>query len=351
MKTLLARYQASHLGRMVTRYGERGGALLAGGTAYAALFSVFGALAAGFAVAGLLLGNHEALLDELVKATAEALPGLLTVDGQKGAIDPEQLLKSPSLFSVAGIVGFVVALVAGLGWVDALRIAIRTLFDLAPDARNIVLTKLTDVLWLACLGGLLVASAVLSMGLTAVGGTVLDWLGLDGALSRALLRVGTVVIVVLVNAVTLIVTFRWLAGLHLPLVRLARPVLVGGIALTILTQFSGVFVGSAGTRNPLLATGAVLVTLLVLFNLISRVMLYVAAWLATEDAPLPVHGPQPELDLAKHPTPQEQLVLVAPSTYDRTLLSAGAVLGAAAVLGVRVVVGALGSFGALVGRR
>ena len=58
MKALLARFKSSRLGRTLDRYNTRSGAVLAGGVAYAAVFSVFGALGAGFSIFGLLLGNN-----------------------------------------------------------------------------------------------------------------------------------------------------------------------------------------------------------------------------------------------------------------------------------------------------
>ncbi len=337
MKALLARFKASRLGRTLDRYNTRSGAVLAGGVAYAALFSVFGALVAGFSIFGLLLGNNETLFNQVVKATAEALPGLLKIDGNDGAIDPQSLV-NPNLFSVAGLVAFLTALFAGLGWVDALRASVRAMFDLPDDTRSVAIKKGLDVVWLASLGLTLLASAIVSLGLGSVAGLVLDALGLQGTVSRVLLRVLGFAVVVAVDMVVLLIVYRWLAELKLPLVRLRGALLFGGVGLALLTQFSGLLVGSAGSRNPLLATGALLVTLLVLFNFISRLMLYLAAWIATFDAPWDLeHGPAEPIDLTKAEV--EAAVQLEP-TYsqkaeDRTTAAAGFVLGASAVLGVR----------------
>lgn len=364
MKDLIARYKASRLGRTLDRYGQRNGAVLAGGVAYAALFSIFGALVAAFSVFGLLLGNNQALFDAVVRATSEAIPGLLDVDGSGGVLDPNDLAQS-NLFSTTGIIAFLAALFAGLGWVGALRDAVREMFDIPHDARNVVVKKLLDVVWLASLGLALLSSAVLSMGLTSIGGAVLDAMGLSGSFSRLVVRVLGFALVVAVNAAVLVIVFRWLAGLKLPFVRLRGPVVVGGLLLTVLTQFSGVFVGSVGGRNPLLATGAVLVTLLVLFNLMSRIMLYVGAWVATFDDPAPLEaGPSEAVDLSKPaverqvqrelvaagagitaaepekvPVPgggERELVRVSVRSQDRAVAAAGMVLGATAVIGIRL---------------
>ncbi len=352
MKTLMARYKASHIGRMMTRYGQRSGAVLAGGVAYAALFSAFGALVAAFSVFGLALGSNEALFDQVVKATAEALPGLLKVDGAGGAIDPKTLVQS-DLFSTTGAIAFLTSLFAGLGWVDALRSGVRAMFDIPQYQGNVVVQKLQDVLWLACLGLTLLASALLSMGLSSVGGVVLDTIGLHGGFVQFAVRGGGFLIVVLIETIVLFIVFRWLAGLRLPLVRLRGPLLVGGVGLAILTQFSGVFIGSAGTKNSLLATGAALVALLVLFNFISRLILYVAAWIASLEDPYLVHefGPAPALDLGKdlEPTAPERPT-VSVRAQDRVVAAAGVVLGVAVAMAGRVVLDGVASLRQLVGR-
>lgn len=298
MKNLLAWYQASRPGRMLTLYADRAGNVLAGGSAYAALFSVFGALVAGFSIAGLVLGSNEQLLDAVVRATADVFPGLLTVDGSQGVFDPKALLSRSNLFSTTGIIAFAVALFSGLGWVFYMRQAIRMVYGLPPDKRNYALKKAVDVVWLACLGALLLASAVLSMALTSVGGLVMDVLGVDGLWARALTRLGGFCVVVLVFSVAMFIIFRWMAGLHLPFNRLRSPCLVCGLVFAVLTQFSGLFVGSSA--NPIVATGALLATLLVLFNLMCRVVLYGTAWLATKDRPETLEqGPAEAVNLIK----------------------------------------------------
>lgn len=297
MKKLMQRWQASRLGRTVTMYGQRGGAVLAGGVAYAALFSVFGALVAGFSVLGLFLSNNADLFDQVVKAVSEAMPGLLDT-GNGGAVKPQSLVNS-NLVSWTGIVAFAAALFAGLGWVDSLRTAVRQMFDIPPYGRNFVMTKLLDVVWLACLGGVLLVSAVLSMAVGSIARPVLDAIGLQGPVVSFLLQALALAIVVLVDALALTIIYRWLSGLRLPFLRLRSGVLIGAVAMALLTNFSGQLVGSAGSKNPLLATGALLVTLLVLFNFISRVMLYVACWIANFDPlPEPAEATEP-LDLSK----------------------------------------------------
>lgn len=342
MKQLLARWKASRPGRSWERYGKRRGPVLAGGVAFAALFSLFGALVAGFSVFGLVLGSNERLFDEVAAAVDAQLPGLLNVGPDGGPIDPATLV-DPNLLSITGVIAFATALFAGLGWLGALREALRTVLGLPPDEQNIAMKKLTDVGVLAMLGfGILLAAAT-SIVVNAAASTLLQAVGLEGGpVSSAVVQLLALALVAVVDAALLLGIFRVLVRLRLPWSQVRMPVLVGGVAQALLVSLSGVLVGNAGGRNPLLATGAVLVGALVLLNLIARIQLLVAAWLSTapaHDSAAPVTRTRVQIDLEKHALPGQPRVLPSYSARaaDRTTIAAGVVLGVVAVTGLRVV--------------
>lgn len=353
MKDLIARFQRSHAWRAWTLYGQRRGPVLAGGIAYAGLFSVFGAVVAGFSVFGLVLGSNGPLFDAVVSAVDDSLPGLLDVPAGDGVISPASLV-DPNLVSVTGAIAFLTALVAGLGWLAALRAGVRSMHDMAPLKRNVVTTKLLDVGVLATLGLAILGSAVVSIGTGSAASYLLQLVGLEGGpIASGVLRVASVAVVAAADTVILLVVFRLLAGLHLPWVRMRPAVIGGGVALAVLTQLSGLLVGSVGARNALLATGAVLVGLLVLLNLVSRVILLASCWMVAVDDPSRVleHGAAEAVDLSKgdlHPSQRAARLAQVPPTYsqraaDRTTLAAGVVLGATASVGVRVLRRGVGS--------
>ena len=347
MKDLLARLQRSHAWRAWQLYGLRHGPVLAGGIAYAGLFSVFGAVVAGFSVFGLVLGSNGPLFDAVVSAVDDTLPGLLDVPPGDGVIEPASLV-DPNLVSWTGAIAFVTALLAGLGWLDALRTGVRSMHGMAPVKQNVVKTKLVDVAVLATLGLAVLASAAVSIGTGSAASWLLQLVGLEGGpVASTVLRVAAFCVVAAADTVILLVVFRLLAGLHLPWVRMRAAVIGGGVALAAITHLSGLLVGSAGSRNPLLATGAVLVGLLILLNLVSRVILLASCWMVAVDDParVVVHGPDEAVDLVKDDLRPSQhaarLAQVRP-TYgqraaDRTTLAAGVVLGAGAVVAGRVV--------------
>ena len=346
MKGLLARLQRTHAWRAWQAYGKRRGPILAGGIAYAGLFSVFGAVVAGFSVFGLVLGSNGPLFDAVVRAVDDSLPGLLDVPAGDGVIEPSSLV-DPNLVSWTGAIAFLTAVLAGLGWLDALREGVRAMAGLPPLEQNVVKAKLVDVGVLATFGLAVLASAVLSIGTGSAASWLLQQVGLEGGpVASGVLRVAAFLVVAAADALILVVVYRLLAGLHLPWVRMRPAVIGGGMALALLTHLSGLLVGSAGSRNPLLATGAVLVGLLVLLNLVSRVMLLAACWMVTLEDPAKTleHGPPEALDLTKDdPRPSQRAARLASvqPTYgqraaDRTTLAAGVVLGAAAVVTGRV---------------
>ena len=69
-----------------------------------------------------------------------------------------------------GVVGIAGLLWAGLGWVDALRDAIRTMWHHDTDAGNIAVKKLNDILVLAGLGSLLLLSTLVTGGASSADG-------------------------------------------------------------------------------------------------------------------------------------------------------------------------------------
>ncbi len=341
-KALVAKVQSSHPWRAWQWNLERRGSVMAGGIAFAGLFSVFGALLAGFSLLGLALGNDGDLYDSVVGTVDQALPGLLDVPAGDGVVDPADVVQS-DLVTWTGGIAFATALFAGLGWLDALRMAIRVMFDLPWLQKNVVVKKLGDAVVLATVGLSLVASALVSLLIGSAASWLLRLVGVeDGPVATLVLRLAALGVVVALDVVILVVILRLLAGVRLPWARLRGGVLIGALAMAALTQGAGLLAGSAASRNPLLATGAALVGLLLILNLVSRVMLYACAWIAVDVVPDPVHE---RVDLRKavrsgRPAAQSPAHRSEPTSSqratDRTTLAAGVVLGAVGLATARV---------------
>ncbi|GAB2686195.1 YihY/virulence factor BrkB family protein [Thalassiella azotivora] len=346
MRALLGRVTASRPVRTWQHYGQRRGNLLAGGIAFTALFSVGASLVVGFTVLGTVLGRDSELRDRVLAAVDEQLPGLLDLPPDGGLVAPEDLFAADVL-SWTGVVAFVLALVSGVRWVGAIRQGIRSVFVLPTEDAFVVRQMARDAAVLATLGLAVLASAVLGLVVSTAAEWLLGLVGVeDSPVGAFLLRALGVLVVLAVDTGILLVLFRWLAGVRVPIDALRSGALVGAVGIGVLKLFGGLLLGATGGSNPLLAGSAVLAGLLLWMNIMSRVVLLAAAWAAThrrpEPEPLPASAVgEPAAPRATAAGPRAPLTpSFGQRSADRTTLAAGAVLGAIALTGARAVAGA-----------
>ncbi|MBS1675359.1 MAG: YihY/virulence factor BrkB family protein [Actinobacteria bacterium] len=263
-------------------YSEKHGPALADGITYRALFSVFAAVLLGFSLAALWLAGDARAMAALVAAVDAVVPGLI---GDEGLVRPDAITVPAGLtlagaFSLIGLIG------AALGAIGSLRIALRTLAGKIVD----------DVLWiwvilrnLALAAGIGVAFA-LSAAATIAGSFGVDWLaswlGAQHSTTTAIAeRILALLIVFGLDTALVAGLFAVLSGVRAPRGTLWAGSALGGLGLLALQQLSAVVVGGA-TANPLLASFAALVALLLWLNLSAQVVLIASAWIITgvEDA-------------------------------------------------------------------
>ncbi|SDQ12073.1 YihY/virulence factor BrkB family protein [Quadrisphaera sp. DSM 44207] len=284
LASLLHRLAISHPGRAVAHYAAHRGTVLAGGLAYVALFSLVSSVIAAFTVVGLVVGQDFLLRDQVVAAIDTQVPGLLrTEQDPQGVLGVEDLFRR-DLLSSTGALFFVTALVSGLGWVGALRDGVRAMFGVPQLDVGVLARRLRDLRGLLTFGVVLLASAVLSVTVNAFGGWLLRLVGLEGGpAGAALLRVLSVLAVLVVDTTIFVVVLRGLSGVPLPWREVRTAALVGAVGLGALKLFGGILLRAITTNssNPVLATSAVLVGLLLWMNVVSRVVLFAAAWAAT----------------------------------------------------------------------
>ncbi|QTX04933.1 YihY/virulence factor BrkB family protein [Agromyces archimandritae] len=259
-------------------YQEHHGAMLADSVAYRALFSVFAGVFLGFAIAGVWLAGNPGAMRALTDALDAAVPGLV---GGDGLLDPDSLVRPISL-SIAGAIALAGLIGTAIGAVSSLRTALRTIAD-QPDPKGFFLwTMLRDLLLAVGFGAALAVAALVTVAGTAALGIVFDWLGMSTR--SGLFDTGTRAISILVtfaiDTLVVAVMFRVLAGLRPRARSLWAGALLGGLGLTVLQVLSGLFVGGA-TSNPLLASFASLVALLIWFDFSCQVILIAGAYIVT----------------------------------------------------------------------
>ena len=266
--------------RVLLHFSDSRGFLLAAGLSYHSIFAVFAGVWVGFATFGLILRQHPALSDAFFGLVSRAVPGLLSSATTTGAIDPRDLLEIQAL-SWTGAIAAVGLVLTALGWLSSCRDAIRALFSLPAAKGNFLLLKLKDLgLAIGFGAALLVSSALLVLSTRALGFT-LSRLGIDEHSPIATVLgggIGLLLMFVLDTAV-LATLYRILSDLQIPLRRLLAGALIGAIGLGVLKLLGGALLGGA-SHNPLLASFAVIVGLLIWFNLVCQVILLAASWIA-----------------------------------------------------------------------
>lgn len=261
--------------RVWLHYAERRGPMLSDSVTYRALFSVFAGVLLGFSFAAIWLADNPAAWQSLVSAVDAAIPGLVGEDGLVDVTD----IQAPAGLTVAGIIALVGLVAAAIGAIGSLRVALRTLADKVHDDVLFVWVLLRNLLLAIAIGG----GFVLSAGATFVGtsfvGGVLDWLGISESwLAEFATRTVSIVVVFLLDMALVALAFRTLSGVRPRARSLWTGAFLGALGLIVLQQLSSLFVSGAGS-NPLLASFAALIALLLWLNLSAQVILLAGTWI------------------------------------------------------------------------
>jgi len=264
--------------RVWLHFLDRNGFLLAAGMSYQALFAVFAAAYVGIAVAGLWLAGNEATLAAAVALVNTWVPGLI---GEDGIIDPRVFASTTVVLGWTGGVAAVGLIWTAISWVTYSRMAVRAVFMLEKDTRNYFVMKARDLVVAALFGvALLVASAlsVLSTELLSQFFGLVGW-STESFWFTAGVRGTGLLFVFAIDTLALAALFRFLSRATIQWRRLWGGSVLGGLALVGL-QLLGTLLATGATSNPLLATFAVFVGLLIYFRLTGVVTLVAAAWIA-----------------------------------------------------------------------
>jgi membrane protein len=263
--------------RVYTRFSERDGELLAAGMSFQSVFAVFAALFVGFAVAGFWLRANPDVLAAIIDIINGSVPGLIA---EGGVISPDALA-SAEVIGWTGVVALVGLLGTAIGWLGFMRQAVRAVFGVPPVERFFLLQKGIDLLLALGFGLLLLAGGIVSVVSTAAVDWAIDLTGLDpdAVIASGGVRLVGIGVSVLINVAALSLIYRVLSAIPIPVRDLLVASTVGSVALAGLSIASGYLLGGA-TRNPLLATFAVFIGLLLWFAIVWRVVLLCATWIA-----------------------------------------------------------------------
>ncbi|WP_396641569.1 YihY/virulence factor BrkB family protein [Microbacterium sp.] len=259
-------------------YSEHRGPMLADSITYRLLFAVFAAVLLGFSIAALWLSGNAAAWQALIDAVNSVIPGLV---GEDGLIETSDI-QAPAGLSLTGVLSSLGLLGAAIGSVGQVRSALRSLADQPNEDIFIVWALLRNLGVAVGVGVALVAAAGVTFFGTALVDVVGGWFGVpaDHPLSSWGTWLLSAAVVFVLDVLVIAVMFRVLSGVKATGRTLWTGALIGGFGLIVLQQLSGLFVGGARS-NPLLASFAALIALLLWFNLSSQVVLISAAYILT----------------------------------------------------------------------
>nr|WP_277348489.1 YihY/virulence factor BrkB family protein [Planctomonas sp. JC2975] len=253
------------------------------GMSYQSLFAVFAAIWVGFSIAGIWLTSNPNVMNALVGLIDEAIPGLISTSAttNNGVISQQTLTGLGTAFGWTSIIAAIGLIWTAIAWLYYTRQAVRAMFSLARDERNYALQKITDLALAIAFGVVLIISAIVTVITTEAMNNFLDYVGIESNSFWVNFFGRTVgfAVAIALNYLVLTAMYRVLSRVVIPWRYLVAGPLLGSAALVGLSALSGLLIGGA-SKNPLLATFAVFVGMLLLFNWICRVILLAAAWIA-----------------------------------------------------------------------
>ena len=280
---LKGRNWVKHLTRAAKRFSERLGSQFAAAITYFSFLALVPILMVAFSVAGFVLSSHPDLLQQLQDQVAKQIPGDLSSTISK-ALD--QAVKAR--FTV-GIIGLVIALYSGIGWMGNVRQAVqaqwRPDFDDDQEIANesFVKTLFKNLWMLVGLGLALVISLALSAIGNALADKILGWVGLtDVSWLHPLIVAVSLGLAVAAD----VLIFMWVysvlppEGMKAPRGALVRGSIIAAVVFELLkfaltNLLPGVLSGGASA-----AVFGPIIGLLAFFNLVATTVLFVAAWIA-----------------------------------------------------------------------
>lgn len=269
-----------HLLSMNEHYGKVGGSNLAGAVTYFGFLSFFPILAVAFAVIGIVANVYPDARENLVDAIGQVFPGIVVSGKAKqGEISIDTFSDSaPGILSI----GLLTLLYSGLGWLSSLRTALYAAFEEDPGEQpNFVIGKIRDLVTLAAIGFVLVASVAVSSLVTNLSTRILDLIGLSDTLAPLLIALG-VVVGLGASSLLFFSLFKLLVDPPIPAKALWQGALLGAIGFEALKLLSSALI-TATSKQPATQAFGIALVLVVWINYFSRVVMYAASWAYTSE--------------------------------------------------------------------
>lgn len=235
---------------------------------FVALFPLL-TLAAAVAAATLTDSQQRRLEDRL----ADQVPGI------------SQQLDISGLVDNAGTIGLIAGgllVFTGISWVGSMRECLRAVWELPDEEENPVLSKVKDAGILIGFGGAVVISVAVSAAATMMIGWITRQLGIDEhGWGVFLLQIVAFGVAVLADFLLLLYVLTLLPGVEPSRRRLVVAALIGAAGFELLKLLLSSYLRDVASRNMYGAFG-VPVALLLWINFTAKLLLFCAAWTATQ---------------------------------------------------------------------
>lgn len=268
-----------HVVAMVVHYNAVKGNLLAGAATYFAFLSFFPLLALAFFVVGYIKHRYPGSEDATKAAIEQVLPGIISNDPtpRAGQITFAEIQDAAA---IAGVIGLVGVVYAGLGWVSGLRDALVAAMRVPGfRQRGFLAAKGIDLLLLPVLGLVLVLSVAVSSVAAGLTATTIDLLRLPSVLGHVLVIGLGLVIGVAASTLLFLAIYRLLPHSRIPTRALLQGAVLAAIGFEALKLIVVNVLGGVG--GSAFAPLAFSITLLVWINYFSRLVMLGACFAYT----------------------------------------------------------------------
>ncbi len=311
VKDVADRVQDLRIVRAMTRYTTARGNLLAGGIAFSGLFSVAAALTIAWTVFMSLMGSNLALRRNVLNGIDAALPGIIQFSpGDGGIVKPDDLVLDTAI-NVTSVIAFFVLLWSAIATMGAMANAIRSMFGIWVVKENIGILYLRNFAGFIILAIGVLASSLLTTAAGVLGNQILELINVTGTIGGYALRTLTFAVSLGVDMLVIAFLVRVMASVRVIKKDLWIGCLIAAVGTSAIRVLGTSVVGSV-SDNALLASVAVIATLLLWLNLGARILLIACTFMANPPRPYKVAEAE-ELHFTETPN---YITLSAPHTLE-----------------------------------
>jgi len=268
---LVARLMATHAWRSFERLDRVKWARLAAAMTFTSFVALFPLLTVAAAIAAATLSKQQQT--HLQDKIAEQVPGI------------SDQLNIDSLVQNAGTIGLIAGaalLFTGIGWAGSTRECLRAVWELPDAEENFLLRKAKDLGILVGLGGAVLVTLAASTVASAMVGWITKQIGIEkGGWGGILLYVVAFAVAVFADFLLLLYVLTLLPGVEPQRRRLVVAALTGAVGFELLKALLSGYMQGVAAKSMYGAFG-VPVALLLWINFTSKLVLFCAAWTATQ---------------------------------------------------------------------